>query len=91
MREVITAKILYGRVRDEINSNINSYTFKFPADKESGLSTTYTSNSGTYLEVSVVIMNIFKFIGIYLFRRLKYLNHSRVFESGIKTRVKMDF
>lgn len=36
LREVITAKILYVVVRDESNPNINSYTFKFLAGKESG-------------------------------------------------------
>lgn len=52
MREVVTGKILYGGVRNENNPQINSSTFKFPVDKETGLPTTYTLHSGPYIEVS---------------------------------------
>lgn len=91
LREVITAKILYGGVRVENNPDINFNTFKFPVDKESGLSTTYTLNSGPYIEASAGIMNIFKLIRVDIVKRFTYLNHPQVTELGIRTRVKMDF
>lgn len=42
LREAVSAKILFGGVRDENNPDLNSSAFKFPADKETGLPTTYT-------------------------------------------------
>lgn len=91
MREVITRKILYGGVRSENNPDLNSSTFKFPIDKENGLPTAYTLNSGSYIEVSTGIMNIFKLLRVDVIRRLSYLNHPNVTEWGIRTRVKVDF
>jgi len=91
LREVITAKIIYGGVRDENNPDLNSSIFKFPVDKETGLPTTYTLNSCPYIEVSAGIMNIFKLIRVDFVKRLSYLNHPEVTEWGIRTRVKMDF
>jgi hypothetical protein len=91
LREVASAKILYGGVRDENHPDINLSTFKFPVDKESGLPTTYTLNKTPYVEVSAGIMNIFKVIRVDFVKRLTYLNHPEVSTWGIRTRVKMDF
>lgn len=92
MREAVSAKILFGGVRDENNPDLNSSAFKFPADKETGLPTTYTLNSGPYIEVSAGIMNIFKLVRVDVVKRLSYLNHPEVTERGIiRSRVKMDF
>ena len=91
LREVITGKVLYGGVRDENNPEVNQGTFRFPVDKQTGLPTTYTLNSGPYIEVSAGVMNIFKLIRVDLVKRLKYLDHPDVTEWGIRTRVKWDF
>ncbi len=91
LREVASAKILYGGVRNENNPDINLSTFKFPVDKENNLPTTYTLNKGPYIEVSAGVMNIFKVIRVDVVKRLSYLNHPEVAQWGIRTRVKMNF
>ncbi len=91
LREVASAKILYGGVRNENNPYINSSTYKFPVDKQSGLPTTYTLNKTPYVEVSAGIMNIFKVLRVDLVKRLTYLDHPDVAKWGIRTRLKWDF
>ncbi|WP_018613292.1 DUF5686 and carboxypeptidase-like regulatory domain-containing protein [Segetibacter koreensis] len=91
LREVASAKILYGGVRNENNPDFNLSTFKFPVDKETDLPTTYTLNKTPYVEVSAGIMNIFKIVRVDLVKRLTYLDHPDIAEWGIRTRVKIDF
>ena len=91
LREVITGKILYGGIRDENNPAINSSTFKFPVDKESGLPTTYVLNKTPYIEVSAGIMNIFRLLRVDFVKRLTYLDHPDISKWGIRTRIKIDF
>lgn len=91
LREVASAKILYGGVRDENNPDINRAAFKFPVDKENNLPTTYMLNKTPYIEVSAGIMNIFKIVRVDLVKRLTYLDHPDITKWGIRTRVKMDF
>ena len=91
LREVASAKILYGGVRKENDPDINLSTFKFPVDKENNLPTTYTLDREPYIEVSAGIMNVFKIIRIDVVKRLTYLDHPDVSEWGIRTRVKIDF
>ena len=91
LREAVSAKILYGGVRDENHPDFNLSTFKFPVDRQTGLQTTYTLNKTPYIEVSAGIMNIFKLVRVDFVKRLTYLNHPEVTEWGIRTLVKMDF
>lgn len=90
-REVLSAKLLYGGVRDENNPEINLSTIKFPLDKITGLPTTYTLNKTPYIEVSAGVTNILKFMRLDFVKRLTYLDHPDVTEWGIRTRVKFDF
>jgi len=91
LREVVTAKVLCGGVRNENNPAINTSQIKFPQDTETGLSTTYTLGRTPYVEISAGITNIFKFVRVDLVKRLTYLNHPDVPEWGIRTRFKFDF
>ncbi|HSU49757.1 MAG TPA: DUF5686 family protein [Segetibacter sp.] len=91
LREVMSAKILYGGVRNENNPDFNSTTIKFPIDKISGLPTTYTLNGTPYIELSAGVSNIFKFIRVDFVKRLTYLDHPYVSQWGIRSRVKFDF
>lgn len=91
LREVASAKVLYGGVRNENNPDLNLSTIKFPVDKQSGLPTTYTLNKTPYIEVSAGISNIFKLLRVDFVKRLTYLNHPDVTDWGIRTRVKFDF
>jgi hypothetical protein len=91
LREVVSAKILYGGVRNENNPDINLSTIKFPIDKQTGLPTTYILNGNPYIEVSAGISNIFKLLRVDFVKRLTYLDHPDVTPWGIRTRVKFDF
>lgn len=90
-REVASAKVLYGGVRNENQPGLNSTTIKFPVDKQTGLPTTYTLNKTPYIEVSAGVSNIFKLFRVDFVKRLTYLDHPEVTEWGIRTRIKFDF
>jgi hypothetical protein len=52
---------------------------------------TYTLEKEPYMEASVGISNILRFIRVDYVRRLNYLSHPGVTAWGIRTRVKFDF
>ncbi len=91
LREVVTAKVLYGGVRNENNPNLNHELLRFPIDQSSGQPTTYTLNRQPYIEVSAGIANIFKLVRVDLVKRLTYLENPGVSQWGIRTRFKFDF
>jgi len=91
LREVITAKVLYGGLRDENNPNVNKTLLNFPTDRVTKQSTTYSLNKEPYVEVSAGIANIFKLVRVDLVKRLTYLDNPGVSQWGIRTRFKFDF
>jgi hypothetical protein len=91
LREVVTAKVLYGGVRDENNPDKNPSTFAFPQDKATGLPSTYALNNKPYAEVSFGIANIFKVVRVDYIKRLTYLHNPDASKWGIRARVKFDF
>jgi hypothetical protein len=91
LREVVSAKVLYGSVRDENNPNRTNNLLKFPTDKLMDYPTTFTLTKEPYIEVSVGVGNIFKFARIDLIKRLSYLDHPGISTIGIRTRVAFDF
>ncbi|WP_018616453.1 DUF5686 and carboxypeptidase-like regulatory domain-containing protein [Segetibacter koreensis] len=95
LREVISAKVLWGGVRDEnnpaVNNNNNNDLFKFPVDAKTGLPATYSLGNTPYVEVSAAIANIFKIARVDLVKRLTYTNHPNISQWGIRTRFKFDF
>ncbi|HMO61830.1 MAG TPA: DUF5686 family protein [Ferruginibacter sp.] len=90
LREVASAKLLYGSVRDENNPAKSDKVFEFLKD-QNGVPTTYTLNNGPYIEASVGIGNIFKLFRVDVVKRLTYLNNPTVQTWGIRTRAKFDF
>ncbi|HKG67746.1 MAG TPA: DUF5686 family protein [Segetibacter sp.] len=91
LREVVSAKVLWGGVRDENNPAINNDLFKFPVDAKTGAPATYSLGNTPYVEVSAAIANIFKIARVDLVKRLTYTNHPDVSQWGIRTRFKFDF
>jgi hypothetical protein len=91
LREVVSAKILFGGVRDENNPYKNEAVFKFPVDNTTGNPTTFSMNQKPYIEVSAGIANIFKLIRVDVVKRLSYLDHPEVAKWGIRGRFKFDF
>lgn len=91
LREVASAKILYGAVSDKNNPALTNAVYKFPQNSETGMPSTFTLNNKPYVEVSVGIANIFKIMRVDLVKRLTYLENPDVLSWGIRTRFKFDF
>jgi hypothetical protein len=91
LREVVSAKVLYGGVRDENNPAKTNSLLKFPTDVSLATPTTFALGKAPYMEVSVGVANIFKFVRVDLVKRLSYLNNPGISIWGIRTRVAFDF
>lgn len=77
LREVITAKVIFGRLTDENNPNLNPELAQF-SQNEAGDLTTFTLNGTPYVETSFGFMNIFKFIRVDLVKRFTYLDNPNI-------------
>lgn len=91
LREVVTAKVLYGGLRQENNPAMDDALIKFPTDPKTGVNTTYNLDGRPYVEVSAGISNIFKILRVDVVKRLTYLDNPGISTWGIRTRVKFDF
>jgi hypothetical protein len=89
LREVMTAKILYGGVRRENDPAFNPELYRFPASD--GMPTTFSLNDGPYIEGSVGISNIFKLFRVDVVKRFTYLDHPEIAKWGIRGRVRFEF
>ncbi len=88
-REVITGKILMGRLRDENNPDKTPDQMKFPVTD--GVTSTFSLTGQPYIEVSAGVANIFKLLRVDLVKRISYLDHANVPQWGIRGRIKFDF
>jgi hypothetical protein len=91
LREVGSFKILYGGIRDENNPAKNQDVYNFPKAGPLSVPTTYSLSRAPYMEASVGIANIFKFLRVDVIKRFAYLDHPDISTWGIRTRVKFDF
>jgi hypothetical protein len=91
LREVVSAKVLYGGVRNENDPAKNPSTFAFPEDKTTGLPASYALKKEPYAEINFGIANIFKVVRVDYIKRLTYLNNPDVSKWGVRARVKFDF
>lgn len=95
-REVVTFKAIYGQLSDANNPNKNSDAFKFPFD-ENNQSETFSLEAKPYMETSVGVANILKFLRIDIVKRLTYLDNPNISELwgvrgiGIRSKIKLDF
>jgi len=89
-RETFSFKALWGGLRDENNPSLHPSLYQLPVDG-SGQPTTFALGKTPYIESSVGIENIFKFVRIDLVRRFDYLDHPDVAKWGIRTRVLFTF
>ncbi|MFD1770679.1 DUF5686 and carboxypeptidase-like regulatory domain-containing protein [Sphingobacterium suaedae] len=89
-REVFSVKAIYGGLRNENNPTYTNRVFQFQ-ENENGEPITYSFGNRPYVEASVGLSNIFKFIRVDYVRRLNYLNQPEVPKHGIRVRVKFDF
>ena len=89
-REVVTAKVLWGGLDDKNKPSSENGLLLFPVNSE-GNTITYTLNNQPYVEASVGIANIFKFVRIDVVRRLTYTNNPGISKTGIRMRFKLEF
>jgi hypothetical protein len=89
LREVITAKLLYGGLRNENNPNYNPNQLLFPTTN--GVVSTFVLNRQPYLEAGVGIYNIFSFIRLDLIKRFTYLTHPNISTIGLRVSTNFSF
>ncbi|GHE31873.1 DUF5686 and carboxypeptidase-like regulatory domain-containing protein [Sphingobacterium griseoflavum] len=89
-REVFSMKAIYGGLRNENNPAYTNNVFQFQKN-DNGEPITYGFGSKPYIEASVGLTNIFKFIRVDYVRRLNYLDQPDAPKHGIRVRVKFDF
>lgn len=89
-REVASVKMIYGRITDANNPDLNPGLFKLPVQTD-GSPLTYSLSARPYMEASIGIANIFKIFRIDLIRRINYLEHANVSEYGVRGMFKFDF
>lgn len=88
-REVLSLKAIYGGLSDKNDPTIHPSLYQFPVSSN-GEPITYALGKTPYVEGSVGIENIFKFVRVDLVRRFTYLDHPDVSKYGIRARVKFD-
>ena len=89
-REVASLKAIYGGVTDNNNPSLHPSLYQYPVTG-TGQPITYALGRTPYVEASVGIENIFKFVRIDLVRRFTYLDHPDVSKFGIRTLVQFNF
>jgi hypothetical protein len=89
-RELVSVKALFGAVGDNNNPFLNKQLLAYPTD-ENGNPLTFTLDGKPYMEASVGVSNIFKFLRVDLVKRLTYLENPNAPSLGIRARFKFDF
>jgi len=89
LREVLTAKVLWGGIRDENNPEKNSELYLFPTTD--GVPTTFALGHKPYIEGSVGISNIFKLLRVDLVKRFTHLDNPEIAKWGVRARMKFEF
>jgi hypothetical protein len=89
-REACSFKMLYGQVSAQNQPGENSGLLKFPTFPD-GTPITYTLEKQPYMEASVGITNIFKFLRVDLVRRFNYLNHPGTVKYGLRFGIWVEF
>jgi len=89
-RETASFKMLYGGLSAQSTPSIHPNLYQFPVD-ENGVPITYALGKTPYMEGSVGVENIFKFIRVDMVKRFTYLDHPGIAEWGVRVKVKFDF
>jgi len=79
-REYLSAKVLYGGLRNENNPLYTTGLYQFPASSNG----TYSLSNTPYIEAGAGIGNIFKFCRLDVIKRFNYLDHPGAAPYAIK-------
>ncbi len=85
-REYLSAKVLYGGVRNENNPALTSGLYNFPVSSNG----TFALGNTPYVEAGAGIGNIFKILRVDVIRRFNYLDHPGVSPYGVKFTISPD-
>jgi hypothetical protein len=89
LREIVTFKLLYGRVSDRNDPSLQSDLFKYPTDS-SGNPLTFSLESKPYIEAGIGMSNIFKIFRIDLIKRITYTSNPNVSQFGFRIQFRFD-
>ena len=89
-REYLSAKILYGGLRNENNPLYSQNLYRLPP-ATNGAYGTYVLGSTPYIEAGAGIGNIFKIIRFDFIKRFNYLSHPGASPYGLKVSFNPDF
>jgi len=89
LREILTAKVLYGGLRAENDPAKDAQLVKFPL--LDGQASTFALGNQPYIEAGFAIGNIFKFLRVDAIERFSYLDHPLVPRYGIRLQLKFDY
>lgn len=89
-RETASFKMLYGGLSDQSTPSLHPNLYQFPVDAN-GAPITYALGKTPYMEGSIGIENIFKFIRVDAVKRFTYLDHPGIADWGIRVKIKFDF
>jgi hypothetical protein len=88
-REVVTCKVIYGRINKNNNPLYNADLLKFPVD-ESGTPLTYSLENKPYVEAGIGLSNIFRVLRVDLVKRLNYLDHPNISTKALMIHIRLD-
>jgi hypothetical protein len=90
LREIASVKILYGQVSPQNRPTEDSGLLRFPTLPD-GTPLTYTLENKPYIEASLGIGNIFKFLRVDFVRRFNYLDHPGTSKYGVRVGILAGF
>ncbi|MDR3244803.1 MAG: DUF5686 and carboxypeptidase regulatory-like domain-containing protein [Prevotellaceae bacterium] len=89
-REFVTFKALWGDLNSKNLPENNPGLLRFPTNQDN-IPTMYSLGDRPYLEASVAVDNVFKFLRLDLVRRINYLDHPDIPEWGVRFRLRFVF
>jgi len=89
LREIITCKVLYGRLHDVNNPEYGKDLIKFPVDGE-GIPLTYTFTNTPYIEAGFGFSNILRIFRVDFIQRFRYTGNPNVDETGFRVQFRLD-
>jgi hypothetical protein len=89
LRELVTCKVLYGRLYDINNPAYSENLFMFPSGLN-GVPLTYTLENKPYVEGSIGLSNIFRILRVDYVMRFTYLDNPNVANHGFRIRFRLD-
>jgi hypothetical protein len=89
LRELVTCKVLYGKLNDSNNPLSSGNLLQLPVDSH-GNPLTYTLDRMPYIEGSIGLSNIFRIFRVDLVRRFTYLGNPNVDKFGVRVQFRLD-